>query len=115
MKMQKERIKSVEVKMEPTLQLNEHINGWHKGIDAPGDWSGSVFSQNCVSWYKMGTADGPVWLWSGGVSKPTNSCNRPEILLTDSIIQSPSYLATNKYARYEDYNIKYKSKNQWSL
>jgi hypothetical protein len=77
--MQMERIKSIEVKMEPTLQLNEHINNWHKGIDAPAPWNGSVWTQNCVSWYKMGTADGDVWLWCGGVSSVMKSIRGSKI------------------------------------
>jgi hypothetical protein len=58
-KMQKEQIKSMEVKMGPTVQFNEHVDEW---------MSKSVWKTHCRSWYKMGTIDGKAWLWPGGVS-----------------------------------------------
>ena len=54
-----EQIKSMEVKMEPTVQFNEHVDEW---------MSKSVWKTHCRSWYKMGTIDGKAWLWPGGVS-----------------------------------------------
>ena len=58
-KMQMEGIKAIEVKMEPTVQFNDHVDAWHKR---------SVWSAPCRSWYKMGTTDGKCYVWPGGVS-----------------------------------------------
>jgi cation diffusion facilitator CzcD-associated flavoprotein CzcO len=67
-KMQKERIKSLEVKLEPTIKFNQHVSSWLRGAGAPSPWGGSVWNGGCKSWYKMGSRNGEVWLWPGGVS-----------------------------------------------
>jgi hypothetical protein len=66
-KMQKEHIKAIEVREEPTDAFNEHVDTWMKK---------SVWMTECRSWYKMGTTDGKAWLWPGGVrigERPTCS------------------------------------------
>lgn len=57
-KMQKECIKAIEVREEPTDSFNEHVDTWMKK---------SVWMTECRSWYKMGTVGGKAWLWPGGV------------------------------------------------
>lgn len=57
-KMQREQIKSLEVRQEPTDSFNRHVDAWMKN---------SVWATGCRSWYKMGTVDGKAWLWPGGV------------------------------------------------
>lgn len=58
-KMQKEGIKSIQVKDDVTRQFNAHVDAWHER---------SVWMAPCRSWYKMGTTDGKCWVWPGGVS-----------------------------------------------
>ncbi|KAL1901103.1 hypothetical protein Sste5346_002170 [Sporothrix stenoceras] len=83
-KIQEDQIKSLEVKLTPTAQFNDHVDEWMKR---------SVWKAGCRSWYKMGTVDGKAWLWCGGTL---------------------SYLKTIKQPRYEDYLIEYKSDNMWA-
>ncbi|CAK7202849.1 hypothetical protein SEUCBS139899_005576 [Sporothrix eucalyptigena] len=83
-RMQEDQIKSMEVKLTPTVQFNNHVDEWMKT---------SVWKTHCRSWYKMGTVDGKAWLWPGNTL---------------------SYLKTIKQPRYEDYTIHYKNDNMWA-
>ena len=85
LKMQAEGIKAVEVKEQPTIAFNAHVDAWQKR---------SVWTGGCRSWYKMGTTDGKCWVWPGGVL---------------------SYLKTIKHVRWEDYEVRYKNRNMWAL
>lgn len=59
-KIQEEGIRAFEVKHEPTVQLNKHIDEWHKG---------SVWNADCKSWYKNNILGGKLWIWGGSVSR----------------------------------------------
>lgn len=83
-KIQEDQIKSLEIKLIPTVQFNDHVDKWMER---------SVWKSHCRSWYKMGTVDGKAWLWPGGTL---------------------SYLKTIKQPRYEDYVIEYKNENMWA-
>lgn len=114
-KMQIERIKSLEVKLTASNAYNQHVSAWHRGHGAPNGWKGSVWTAGCRSWYKRGDTDGEVWLWSGGVSLWMVICSPSSSRLTHICHQIPAYLSTIKHPRYEDYDIEYKSSNQWAL
>jgi hypothetical protein len=57
-KIQTDRIKSLNVKLDVTQMLNRHLDKWHEG---------SVWSSECKSWYKNNTFDGRVMFWGGSV------------------------------------------------
>ncbi|EXJ70150.1 uncharacterized protein A1O5_06218 [Cladophialophora psammophila CBS 110553] len=84
-KMQKQNIKSFEVKQEAADDFCEHVDEWHKG---------SVWGQACRSWYKK-TRD--------PLSKPLLWCG-----------MSPSYYKTMTDVRLEDYNWEYENRNRFA-
>ncbi|KAJ5951521.1 uncharacterized protein N7479_009934 [Penicillium vulpinum] len=84
-RMQQENIRALEVKPKPIDDLYEYIDEWHKG---------SVWSDNCSSWYKNNIIDGKVWIWGGS---------------------SLHYMKTMKEVRWEHYDIRYKSDNMWAF
>ncbi len=49
-RIQAEGIRAFEVKMEPVIQLYEHIDAWH---NRSSEYGGSVWNQGCKSWYKV--------------------------------------------------------------
>jgi len=56
-KLQKERLKSIEVKQEAVNDFDEYVTAY---------FPRTVYAQNCRSWYKMGKMDGRVVaLWPG--------------------------------------------------
>lgn len=57
-KIQDEQLLALEVKQEPVTQLYEHIDAWHLG---------SVWNQDCKSWYKNNIRGGKLWIWGGSV------------------------------------------------
>lgn len=63
-KIQNEGIRALEVKQEPVDELYEYIDEWHKG---------SVWNQNCKSWYKNNIVGGKLWIWGGSVSANPSS------------------------------------------
>ncbi|KAF2117373.1 cyclohexanone monooxygenase [Lophiotrema nucula] len=83
-KIQEEGIRAFEVKHEPTVQLNKHIDEWHKG---------SVWNAGCKSWYKNNILGGKLWIWSGS---------------------SLHYMKTIKEVKYEHYDIRYRNQNMWA-
>ncbi|KAH4113187.1 hypothetical protein HBI64_209380 [Parastagonospora nodorum] len=84
-RVQSEKIRSFEVKNEPTRQLNEHIDAWHKH---------SVWNDDCKSWYKNNIPGGKLWIWGGS---------------------SLHYLKTIDVVRWEHFDFRYKSANMWSF
>ncbi|KIW85453.1 hypothetical protein Z517_00843 [Fonsecaea pedrosoi CBS 271.37] len=84
-KMQKQNIKSFDVKQQAADDFCEHVDEWHKG---------SVWGQACRSWYKK-TRD--------PFSKPLLWCG-----------MSPSYYKTMKDVRFEDYDWEYKNRNRFA-
>jgi len=57
LKMQRERIRSIEVKREAVRDFDDYVEHY---------FPTSVYSENCRSWYKMGKAEGRVvGLWPG--------------------------------------------------
>ncbi|OAL53151.1 cyclohexanone monooxygenase [Pyrenochaeta sp. DS3sAY3a] len=84
-KMQKQQIKSIEVKREAVEDFCEHVDEWHKR---------SVWGQHCRSWYKMARdPDAKPLLWCG---------------------MSPSYYKTMRDIRLEDFNFEYKYRNRFA-
>ena len=67
-KIQTEGIRALEVKQEPVDELYEYIDEWHKG---------SVWNQNCKSWYKNNIVGGKLWIWGGSVSNSSPRENEP--------------------------------------
>ncbi|KAE9965383.1 hypothetical protein BLS_007682 [Venturia inaequalis] len=84
-KMQEEQIRALEVKTEPTLQLNAHIDAWHPR---------TVWSAPCKSWYKNNIPDGKVWVWGGSALH---------------------HMKTIKEVKFEHYDIRYKNGNMWAF
>ncbi|KAF2713478.1 cyclohexanone monooxygenase [Pleomassaria siparia CBS 279.74] len=83
-RMQLEQIKALEVKEEPTRQLNAWIDEWHKG---------SVWNANCKSWYKNNIVGGKLWIWGGSALH---------------------YMNTIREVKYEHYDVRYKDGgNMW--
>lgn len=58
-KMQEERIRAMDVRVDITEKLNEYVDKWQDT---------SVFTGGCRSWYKNNTVDGKVMCWGGSVS-----------------------------------------------
>ncbi|KIW77772.1 hypothetical protein Z517_07605 [Fonsecaea pedrosoi CBS 271.37] len=85
LKMQAERIKSLEPKRIATDQFQEHMHKFHKK---------SVWGQPCRSWYKNGKMDGAPQLWCG---------------------TALSYIKTIRNPRFEDFDIEYESPNRWAF
>ncbi|KAH0841227.1 4-hydroxyacetophenone monooxygenase [Fonsecaea pedrosoi] len=85
LKMQAERIKSLEPKRIATDQFQEHMHKFHKK---------SVWGQPCRSWYKNGKIDGAPQLWCG---------------------TALSYIKTIRNPRFEDFDIEYESTNRWAF
>ena len=65
-KIQEENLRALEVKQEPITQLYEHIDAWHYG-SAEGSHRGSVWNDECKSWYKNNILGGKLWIWGGSV------------------------------------------------
>ena len=66
-KIQDENLRALEVKQEPITQLYEHIDAWHAGTPE-GSHKGSVWNDDCKSWYKNNIPGGKLWIWGGSVS-----------------------------------------------
>ena len=66
-KIQAENLRALEVRQEPVTQLYEHIDAWHYG-SAEGAHRGSVWNDECKSWYKNNIPGGKLWIWGGSVS-----------------------------------------------
>ena len=58
-KMQAEQIKAIEVKQDALDDLYAHFDEFHKG---------TVWKQECRSWFKDGKKEGRIYLWPGPVS-----------------------------------------------
>jgi len=68
-KLQKERYKSIEVKQEAVDDFDEYVDSYFRR---------TVYSQNCRSWYKMGSKDGRVAaLWPGSCLHALHALDEP--------------------------------------
>ncbi|KAF8428410.1 hypothetical protein L210DRAFT_3564312 [Boletus edulis BED1] len=77
-KMQRERLKSIEVKREAVEDFDQYLEAY---------FPGTVYSAKCRSWYKMGKEEGRVvGLWPGSCLHAARAFERP---------------------RWEDYNYEY--------
>ncbi|RVX71029.1 hypothetical protein B0A52_03394 [Exophiala mesophila] len=86
-KMQREKIKSLEVKQKPTTDFNNHLDAWHK--------KHSVWAEDCRSWYKKNKKDGRVYIWGGSLLH---------------------LLKTLRTPRFEHYEIRYKNEDDtWAF
>lgn len=83
--MQVENIKSLSPKRAPALAFKEH----HDLYIQRTAWSGP-----CSSWFKKGKSDGPMTMYPG---------SRAHFF---ELLDAP---------RYEDFDIRYTSKNQWAF
>lgn len=83
--MQEEQIRALEVKEEPTRQLNAHMDAWHPR---------TVWSAPCKSWYKNNIPDGKVWVWGGSALH---------------------HMKTIKEVKFEHYDIRYRNGNMWAF
>lgn len=83
-KMQKEHIKSLTPKLDPALAFKEHHDLYVKR---------TAWSDPCSSWFKQGKLNGPMTMYPG------------------SRVHFFDLLGT---PRYEDFEIRYKSINQWA-
>ncbi|KAL2848871.1 hypothetical protein BJY01DRAFT_246095 [Aspergillus pseudoustus] len=84
-KIQKQHVKSFEVKKSAVDDFCEHVDEWHKG---------SVWGQSCRSWYKRDREPhAKPLLWCG---------------------MSPSYYKTMRDVRLEDFDFEYKHGNRFS-
>lgn len=100
-KIQTERIRAMDVRVDITDKLNEYIDKW---MDT------SVFSAKCRSWYKNNTVDSKVMCWGGSVSA---AC--PSVVLRANRTESIHYLKTLKTPRWEHYNIRYHDDDPWGF
>ncbi|EXJ70263.1 uncharacterized protein A1O5_06331 [Cladophialophora psammophila CBS 110553] len=85
-KMQEEGIKAMEVRQEPTTQLNVHIDAWHQKY--------SVWAEDCRSWYKDNNPNGRVYIWPGSLLHHLKALRTP---------------------RYEHYDLRYLNNNVWAF
>ncbi|KIX10029.1 uncharacterized protein Z518_01110 [Rhinocladiella mackenziei CBS 650.93] len=86
-KMQEEHILAMEPRQEPTIQINRHIDAWHK--------EKSVWAEDCRSWYKDNKVHGRVYIWPGSLLH---------------------HLKTLRTPRYEHYDIRYRDEgNMWAF
>ncbi|KAF3398832.1 putative sterigmatocystin biosynthesis monooxygenase stcW [Talaromyces pinophilus] len=85
-KIQEDRIRALEVRQEPTSQINEYLDAWHSQY--------SVWAENCRSWYKNDKAAGRVFIWPGSLLH---------------------LLKTLRTPRYEHYDVRYLEDNMWSF
>ncbi|KAH7080783.1 cyclohexanone monooxygenase [Paraphoma chrysanthemicola] len=83
-KMQTQDIKSCEPSWEATQEFSQHADEWHVG---------SVWNENCQSWYKRNGPDSKPYLWCG---------------------TTPSYMKTQSTIRFEDYKYDYIHGNRFS-
>ncbi|KAI0712856.1 FAD/NAD-P-binding domain-containing protein [Cerioporus squamosus] len=68
-KMQRERLKSIEVRREAVRDFQEYLESYFEK---------TVFNEQCRSWYKMGKADGPiVGLWPGSTLHAVKALQHP--------------------------------------
>ncbi|KAH8111748.1 FAD/NAD-binding domain-containing protein [Phellopilus nigrolimitatus] len=68
-KMQRERLKSIEVKKEAVADFDEYLEHYFQT---------TVYSEKCRSWYKMGKEEGRVvGLWPGSCLHAVRSLERP--------------------------------------
>ncbi|KAI0720658.1 FAD/NAD-binding domain-containing protein [Fomitopsis betulina] len=68
-KMQRERLKSIEVKREAVADFDEYVESY---------FPKTVYSGKCRSWYKMGTEDGRiVGLWPGSCLHAVRTIEHP--------------------------------------
>ncbi|KAI0714205.1 FAD/NAD-P-binding domain-containing protein [Cerioporus squamosus] len=69
LKMQRERLKSIEVKREALLDFDRYIESY---------FPKTVYSEKCRSWYKMGAEDGRVvGLWPGSALAAVKAITHP--------------------------------------
>ncbi|KAK5173627.1 uncharacterized protein LTR77_002308 [Saxophila tyrrhenica] len=92
-KIQNENIRALEVKQEPITQLYEHIDAWHQGSDEQGEHPGSVWNEDCKSWYKNNIRGGKLWIWGGSALH---------------------FMKTIKEVKWEHYDHRYNG-NMWSF
>ncbi len=84
--MQEDSIKAMDPRQEPTTQINQHLDVWHKQY--------SVWAEECRSWYKAQRTGGRVYLWPGSLLH---------------------HLKTLKTPRFEHYDIRYHDDNIWAF
>lgn len=104
-RMQSEGIRALEVKQEPVNQLYEHIDKWHER---------SVWNADCKSWYKNNIVGGKLWIWGGSVSHLAIG-RRGIGQANEASFQALHFMKTIKEVMYEDYDIRYRSKNKWEF
>ncbi|KIW87486.1 uncharacterized protein Z519_11809 [Cladophialophora bantiana CBS 173.52] len=85
-KMQEEGIRAMEPRQDPTTQINQHLDAWHKKY--------SVWAEECRSWYKDNKPDGRVYIWPGSLLH---------------------HLKTLRVPRYEHYDLRYEADNVWAF
>lgn len=83
-KMQTQDIKACEPSLKATNEFSQHADEWHMG---------SVWNQNCRSWYKRGGENSKPYLWCG---------------------TTPSYLKTQSTIRFEDFDYEYLHGNRFA-
>lgn len=116
-KIQDEGIRALEVKQEPITQLYEHIDAWHAG-SSEGEHKGSVWNEDCKSWYKNNIKGGKLWIWGGSVSFSSYvlSLDTMDLLLltsSSSSLQAMHFMKTIKEPKWEHYDHRYNG-NMWS-
>ncbi|KAH6672045.1 putative sterigmatocystin biosynthesis monooxygenase stcW [Halenospora varia] len=84
-KMQKEQIRSMDVKQEALDDIYTHFDEFHKT---------TVWQEECRSWFKDGKIKNRIYLWPGSTIH---------------------FLKTIKDPRFEDYNIRYRYKNRFAF
>jgi hypothetical protein len=102
-KIQKEQIKSIDVKQEALDDIYAHFDEFHKT---------TVWQEECRSWFKDGKVKNRIYLWPGSVS--CSLCSNLN-MLTALTIQTIHFLKTIKDPRFEDYNIRYRYKNRFAF
>ncbi|EPE24267.1 FAD/NAD(P)-binding protein [Glarea lozoyensis ATCC 20868] len=84
-KIQKEQIKSIDVKQEALDDIYAHFDEFHKT---------TVWQEECRSWFKDGKVKNRIYLWPGSTIH---------------------FLKTIKDPRFEDYNIRYRYNNRFAF
>ena len=111
-KMQRERLKSIEVKREAVEDFDEYLEvgvsvlskGSVSDRTTQSYFPNTVYSEKCRSWYKMGTTDGRiVALWPGMSLRVRITCHTLPLM----IVPSGSCLHAVRaieHPRWEDFN-----------
>ncbi|KAM5342812.1 hypothetical protein ACJ41O_013778 [Fusarium nematophilum] len=84
-KIQHENIRSISVKQDALDDIYAHFDEFHRG---------TVFQEECRSWFKDGKQKNRIYLWPGSTIH---------------------FLKTIKDPRFEDYDIKYRHKNRFAF